>query len=458
VNRSASRYLLPALAAVAVLVWQNGTGFITTTLLFVAVLLPLVVVHELGHFTVAKLSGVKVLEFGVGIPPRAFAIRRGETEYSVNWLPLGGFVRMLGEEDPTDPRSFAAQNAVKRIAVLAAGAAMNAIAPIVLLTIALMIPQDVMASDVAIVDVVPGSPADDAGLQIGDLIVSADGEELVNSTTLQHVIQLRLGADLDLVVERAGRRLAVYIDEVRVDPPAGQGATGILLTNARVTVSSVDPGSSAAGVGLEPGDLFLRINNAMILEEDDATTVVASAFVTDPAAPITIEVLREGAYLALDAVADDLIGYTASAPPLKRESSSLFAAIPAAFVQLRDILVLFRNAIGSMISGASGVGLAGPVGIARITGEVASAGLAPLVTWTALLSINLAIVNILPIPALDGGRITFVLLELVRGGRKIAPEKERRVHAVGFALLIGAIFLITAKDFQRLFTEGSPFG
>ena len=457
-NKSASRYLLPALAAVAVLVWQNGTGFITTTLLFVAVLLPLVVVHELGHFTVAKLSGVKVLEFGVGIPPRAFAIRRGETEYSVNWLPLGGFVRMLGEEDPTDPRSFAAQNAVKRIAVLAAGAAMNAIAPIVLLTIALMIPQDVMASDVAIVDVVPGSPADDAGLQIGDLIVSADGEELVNSTTLQHVIQLRLGADLDLVVERAGRRLAVYIDEVRVDPPAGQGATGILLTNARVTVSSVDPGSSAAGVGLEPGDLFLRINNAMILEEDDATTVVASAFVTDPAAPITIEVLREGAYLALDAVADDLIGYTASAPPLKRESSSLFAAIPAAFVQLRDILVLFRNAIGSMISGASGVGLAGPVGIARITGEVASAGLAPLVTWTALLSINLAIVNILPIPALDGGRITFVLLELVRGGRKIAPEKERRVHAVGFALLIGAIFLITAKDFQRLFTEGSPFG
>ena len=457
-NKSTSRYLLPALAAVAVLVWQNGTGFITTTLLFVAVLLPLVVVHELGHFTVAKLSGVKVLEFGVGIPPRAFAIRRGETEYSVNWLPLGGFVRMLGEEDPTDPRSFAAQNAVKRIAVLAAGAAMNAIAPIVLLTIALMIPQDVMASDVAIVDVVPGSPADDAGLQIGDLIVSADGEELVNSTTLQHVIQLRLGADLDLVVERAGRRLAVYIDEVRVDPPAGQGATGILLTNARVTVSSVDPGSSAAGVGLEPGDLFLRINNAMILEEDDATTVVASAFVTDPAAPITIEVLREGAYLALDAVADDLIGYTASAPPLKRESSSLFAAIPAAFVQLRDILVLFRNAIGSMISGASGVGLAGPVGIARITGEVASAGLAPLVTWTALLSINLALVNILPIPALDGGRITFVLLELVRGGRKIAPEKERRVHAVGFALLIGAIFLITAKDFQRLFTEGSPFG
>ena len=111
-----------------------------------------------------------------------------------------------------------------------------------------------------------------------------------------------------------------------------------------------------------------------------------------------------------------------------------------------------------MISGASGLELAGPVGIAQITGEVAAAGIAPLVTWAALLSINLAIVNILPIPALDGGRITFVLLELVRGGRKIAPDKERIVHLVGFALLLSGIFFVTAKDLQRLFTGGSLFG
>lgn len=459
-SRSASRYLLPVTAAVAIVVLTNDTGFITTFLLFLAVLLPLVIIHELGHFTVAKLSGIKVLEFGVGIPPRAFGFRRGETEYTVNWLPIGGFVRMLGEEDPTDPRSFAAQSALKRIAVLAAGATMNAITPIVLLTIALMIPQDVMTTDVAVVDVIAGAPAAEAGMQVGDVIVSADGKDLINSTTLQSIIQLRLGATLDIVVERQGRRLALHIDEVRVDPPGGQGATGIVLTNARVTVASVDPGSSAAAIGLQQGDLFLRVNNSMIIDADDATTVVASAFATAPAAPITVEVLRNSAYLAFDAApaAGDLVGYTTTVRPTTRQSKSFFAAVPGAFAQLGDILTLFRNSIGSMISGASGVQLAGPVGIAQITGEVAAAGIAPLVTWAALLSINLAIINILPIPALDGGRITFVLLELVRGGRKIAPEKERIVHLAGFALLLSAIFFVTAKDLQRLFTGGSPFG
>ena len=114
------RYLAPLLAAVAVLVYRNGFDVLFTAVVFIGVLLFLVVFHELGHFTVAKLCGIKVLEFGVGIPPKAFGIWRGETEYTVNWLPLGGFVKMLGEEDPDDARSFAAQSAWKRLAVLVA--------------------------------------------------------------------------------------------------------------------------------------------------------------------------------------------------------------------------------------------------------------------------------------------------------------------------------------------------
>jgi regulator of sigma E protease len=123
-----------------------------------------------------------------------------------------------------------------------------------------------------------------------------------------------------------------------------------------------------------------------------------------------------------------------------------------------DILTTFRNEIGRMISGAAAVELAGPLGIAQITGEAIEAGLAPLVTWAALLSINLAIVNILPLPALDGGRITFVLLELLRGGRRIAPEKERVVHLVGFGMLMLAILLVTASDIKRLINGASVFG
>jgi regulator of sigma E protease len=454
------RFLAPAAAAIAFLVYRNGFDFLITGVVFIGMLLFLVVFHELGHFTVAKLSGIKVLEFGVGIPPKAFGIKRGETEYTVNWLPLGGFVKMLGEEDPDDPRSFAAQNAWKRLAVLIAGPGMNAILPIVLLTIALMIPHNVTVTDVVAVYVVPDSPADQAGVQVGDIIQVAQGHEVFNSTSVQAAIETRLGADIDWIIQRGDARLELNIEGLRVDPPSGQGATGTTLTNARVTVASVVPGSTAEALGLRTGDLFLRVQDAMVIDDGDAAAVIAAVLAEAPAEPVRVEVLRTGSYLelAFAPALGELSGYTVDVRPELRRSENLIEAVPAAFTQLGDILITFRNEIGKMISGSTGFELAGPVGIAQITGEVLDAGLAPLVTWAALLSINLAIVNILPLPALDGGRITFVLLELVRGGRRIAPEKERLVHMVGFGMLMFAILLVTASDIKRLLSGGSVFG
>ena len=127
------------------------------------------------------------------------------------------------------------------------------------------------------------------------------------------------------------------------------------------------------------------------------------------------------------------------------------AAFRASFAQIGEILLLFRNEVSRWIAGASSIQVAGPIGIAQMTGEVADSGISPLVLWTALLSINLAIINLIPFPALDGGRIAFVLLELVRGGRRLAPEKERFVHAAGFVLLIAAVIAISVNDLQRLF-------
>ena len=127
------------------------------------------------------------------------------------------------------------------------------------------------------------------------------------------------------------------------------------------------------------------------------------------------------------------------------------AAFRASFVQIGDILLLFRNEVSRWIAGSSSIQVSGPIGIAQITGDVAESGISPLILWTALLSINLAIINLIPFPALDGGRIAFVLVEIVRGGRRLAPEKERLVHAAGFVLLIAAIFAISVNDLQRLF-------
>jgi len=128
------------------------------------------------------------------------------------------------------------------------------------------------------------------------------------------------------------------------------------------------------------------------------------------------------------------------------------------FRQTWDVLVIFRNEVSRIIAGASSIDLVGPVGIARITSEVAGAGLSPLLMWTALLSINLAIVNLLPIPALDGGRIMFVLIELARGGRRLAPEKERIAHMVGFAILISGIVAVSIGDIRRIVSGESVFG
>ena len=431
-----------------------------TVLIFVAIILVLVVAHELGHFTVAKLSGISVLEFGVGLPPRLFAFEFGGTVYSVNLLPIGGFVRMLGEEDPTHPTSFASKGALTRLAVLVAGPAVNAVLPIALLTFALMVPHSVPVTDIVVLDVIDGSPAAEAGVQPGDFIREADGRALDNSADLVGAVHRRLGADISWVVERDGELVELRLAEVRIDPPEGQGATGILLRDARLTVESVASGSSAESVGLLAGDLFLSVAGASVLSEDAPTALAAGALEAAPGESVEILVIRGGEILELSVgpPVSELSGYTVSVYPLASRSRPVWRAAGDSFVQMADILISFRNEISRLIAGSSDLGFVGPVGIAQITGEVADAGLSPLITLAALLSINLAIVNILPFPALDGGRIMFVLLELARGGRRISPGKERTAHLVGFGLLMTFILMISINDIQRLISGAGPFG
>ena len=427
---------------------------------FVVILLVLVIVHELGHFTVAKLAKVKVLEFGVGFPPRVFSRQWGDTVYSLNLFPIGGFVRMVGEEDPTDPASLAGRSAAVRLAVMAAGSAMNALLPLLLFTVVFMLPQDAIVTRVAVLEVAPGSPAEGAGVAPGDVITHADGRRLDNSFELQAAVQRRLGADTTWTIDRGGRTIEIRIAEARIAPPEGQGATGILLADGRITVASVASGSPASRAGLLPGDLLLRVGRSGVVS-DGATQAALDAWIEEtPGEPVPIIVLRGGTLTTLTAEpeAGALGGLTLDVRPTEPRSEPVWRAVPMSFRQTWDVLVIFRNEISRIAAGASSLDLVGPVGIAQITTEIAGAGLGSLITWTALLSINLAIVNMLPIPALDGGRIMFVLIELARGGRRLAPEKERIAHMVGFAILISAIVAVSIGDIQRLISGGSPFG
>lgn len=362
----------------------------TTVLVFLAVLAILVLVHELGHFLTAKAFGIKVLEFGFGYPPRLLGFRRGETAYSLNLLPLGGFVKLLGEEDPTAPRSLAGKSLLTRFIVISAGAFMNALLPIVIFTILFSIPQKTLVGQVAVRDVAPDSPAAQAGLKPGDIILSIDGRKVENTGELAFLVRLKMGLTTEWRVLRGQPLITGHSGGGELAPAAPPGRSETLTLYMRPRWKP-PPGQGPTGI------------------------VIATL-----------------------------------SPQVTERSLPVWRALPQSIQRLSEILILFRNEVISWVIGGSRPQLAGPIGIAQMTGEVARAGWGPLLDFTALLSINLAILNVLPIPMLDGGRLLFLGIEWVRRGKRIPPEREGFVHLVGFVVLLGLIALVSYFDIHRL--------
>ncbi len=377
---------------------------------FLGILVALVVFHEFGHFLAAKAFGIKVLEFGIGFPPKAWTYaRKGGTEYTLNWLPIGGFVRLLGEEDPTDPQSLAAAPRWKRLTVMFAGVFMNFVLAVVLMTIGFMVPRERSLSMAQITQVAAGAPASQAqidgtmrdgskpqqGLQPGDMILSVEGREVKNTSELVYANRLNLGKTQTWLISRAGSTLTAHV-YARWDPPNGEGPTGVKI-GAPATCTNVDANG-------DPTNCQLRY-------------------------PYT-----------------ESVWY----PP--------WEALPKGIGALWDTVVLTKNEIQARImagggSGATSDGPAfqGPVGIASQTGQIIHQdGWRPLIELAALLSLNLGIFNALPIPMLDGGRMFIILIEILRGGRRIAPEKEALVHLTGFALLMAMVLVVTFFDITRI--------
>ncbi len=454
---------------------------------FVPMLLLLVVVHELGHFWSARAFGIKVLEFGVGYPPRAFGVYTGRTEtllttttvclngvvgairpgqvirvlsgenadgqlvaryielrepgraggalgslaglagfgrrpqdtqpamqstrrrlddvqtdeflrhegrvrevlpdrvvmadmiYSVNWLPLGGFVRLSGENNPAAPGSLARRGLGQRAIVLAAGSAMNALFPIVAFAIMFMVPHTEMVGGSAeITSVAPNSPAEAAGLLPGDRVVQVGDQPPGTPQELPREVRLAAGTEMTWVIERDGQTRAAQVTP-RVDPPPGQGAVGITFSIVdQQEVRRIEPPWTAARLG------------------------VTSTW---------------------------------------------------------DMLTLMGREIRGWFGGGRGPELSGPIGIAQITGEVTrQGGIEGWLLVAILLSINLAVLNILPIPMLDGGRLLFVFIEWVRGGKRVPSDKEGLVHLIGFVALLALVIAISANDIMRLVRGISPLG
>ena len=377
------RFITPLIVAIGIFVFFGlARDAFTSALLFIVILLALVVIHEFAHFATAKMFGILVHEFGVGFPPKIWGKKVGDTEYTVNWLPIGGFVRLEGEEDPSHPRALASRPAWQRLIVITSGALANLALPIILFGIALMIPHEVPAARAQVTSVVEGAPAEAAGLQTGDVIYAIDGRTTKNVPEASRYVRLGQGREIEFLVKRGSEFLEIPI-EARWASPAGQGPTGI-------TIGSQYPFTD-----------------------------------TEALAP--------------------------------------WEAFPQGLRQTWDTLILARNEIIGWFKGSSGPQFAGPVGIAQTTGEVARASdsrtgaVSPLLELAALLSINLGILNLLPLPMLDGGRAAFIVVEIARRGRRVAPEKEAMVHFVGFVAFIALALVITFIDISRIANGESLF-
>lgn len=444
-----------------------------TILPFVAVLMGLLIVHEAAHYATAKLFGVKVLEAGVGIPPRVWGFTWHGTIYSINALPFGAFVRMLGEEDPSDPESLAAKEKWKRTIIIGSGAFANLILAIVLFTVSLMIPHPVSAGGAQIAGVAPGSPAEQAGLQPGDQIWEVNGRRAKSTAEAAYLIRLHQGSTIDLTVKRtsptAGSELIERQVYARWDPPAyndecgvphSQGPTGIQIAAVSTQPISRTPEDIARLKQLSREDF--KEYKTLIAAGAPAWCYGGSAFGFSALSEAQCADLAPADQADARALRDELFAesrfpcYEFRPGPAYEvitidESQPLWEAVPNGVRLTFESLILTRNQLWSLARGFGSSPLTGPVGIAQATGEVVDeAGWLPLITLAASISMGVAIFNFLPIPMVDGGRLVFIFIEFLRGGKRVDPQKEALVHFIGFVAMIGLFLVITWFDVARI--------
>ncbi len=424
------------------------TDALITVGYFFAALFPLVLIHELGHFLLAKANGIRVDEFGIGFPPRLVRVfRLGETDYTLNLLPLGGFVRLAGENEPDMPGAFAAAGKMARAAVLFAGPVFNfLLAAILLAGIALSqgAPEPVAPQDaVMVLQVAPKSAAEAAGIQDGDVVIAIDG------------VPLREGAAAAGLSGDGETAAGMQLLMDTTDSSAGQALTLTVLRGVEETLETRAPDTAAdlrvADANID-GLVALRV-----LDQGGAEALAAGDLVIGPrdvvsgaAEPAgqTLVVLRGAAMEMLPLVvtpsAEGRIGVSISSLSVLRRVAALDAP---AYGARRTVAVMgtMVSMLGQMVVGQQDAELAGPVGIARMGREFGERSTSDFLAFMALLSINLGIINLIPIPGLDGGRLVFVALEALRG-RRLASGREEIVNFIGIALVIGLMVAITVYE------------
>lgn len=445
---------------------------------FVAMLTLLVFVHELGHYLAARWCGVRVEVFSIGFGREIFGFNdRAGTRWRVSAIPLGGYVRFFGDADATSSvegvsslvlteaekaRQFHVKSLWRRAVIVVAGPVGNFIFAIMALALLYSIyGQNNMPAEIG--RLAPGGPAASAGLQVGDVVEEVDGAPIIGFEAFQQKILLNPERQFELTVLRDGARITLQATPQTVQRldanglPQTMGDLGVYVASPPV-VGGVSPGSPADQAGLIKGDVITGANGAEIWNFEQIQDTVRAG----DGGEITFSIERAGKafVVQLRPERNPSLATNKSAAPLwliginrlprARQTLGAVDAVSAALVKSADLLVLTGQFVGEMIVGArSPDWLSGPLRIAQFSGHAAKVGIDQFVLLAALLSINLGAINLLPIPALDGGHLLFYGLEKLRG-RALSAGVQRRVTQAGLILILGLAGFVLWNDVVNL--------
>ncbi len=434
----------------------------TTLLAFGFVLGVLVFVHELGHFLVARWHGVRVLTFSLGFGPKLLSMKRGDTEYCLSLIPLGGYVKMAGENPDDHPQGaadeFLSKTKWQRFQVLLAGPAMNMILAVLLLALVLMQGDRVLAflSKPAVIGVVQaGSAAAAGGMQAGDEVVRINGRTISTWEELDMAVTSKPELNVEFVVRRSGaeRTLTVRPATTKVtlqtDTTFEVGTIGV-LPDTYPLIDAVNPGDPAEKAGFQKGDVILSIEGARMVYSRN----VSDALKTRGGQPTVIVVRRAGAQMTVTVTPEQrgdnaVIGITLGNETISYQPGPVEALGLSVKRNVQTAGLILRTLGELFTGGASPKQLMGPVGIAQLSGASARQGWVELFALMASISLNLGLLNLLPIPVLDGGHMAIMGMEAVARRDFSLAVKEKMLFA-GFVLLMMLMVTVIYNDLTRV--------
>jgi len=423
--------------------------------LFIAVLFFTITCHEFGHFLATRRAGVVVEEFGIGFPPRLFAFKRGDTEYSFNLIPLGAFVRPTGESDPSVPGGLAGKGPWTRMGVYAAGPLVNVLLAFVFLTGFFLVPVDtIKGNGVMIHSVTSDSPAEEAGIEPGDILLKIEDREIDEWGDVQAEINSAPTEEKDLVVQRG---VGTYETELtpRFDDEIGRYIIGVTLCWGIVT--NVEDGSAADSAEILAGDTILGIGDEPVYSRETLTDALEDASLGTEVEVILLRI-DEILDTTLTIVPD--IGIETSWVDdvrLETERLNIFEAMWEGGDFMVHIPYYIKESI-PLIRQDPDLAVVGPIGAGQLTVEaVKSFGYANVLFMGGLISMGLALFNFLPIPPLDGGGMLIAFIEGVRRGKRLSPATMRLVYFIGTAFMITLFVVVFYSDIARLI-RGDGFG